>query len=98
VIARHYPDKSAASDIVEIKHRMAEYVVTAGGLKPPLLSDLFEIGDPEFSMYGPDSVLKAALTYKADTPSALWSVLVESRTLAFLFLIHPSKMVLSDIM
>jgi hypothetical protein len=84
VIALHYPDKSAADDITELNRRMAEYSVTAGGLNSPPLSDLFDIGDPEFTVYGPDSVLKVVLIYKTDTPSALWSALVESRDLGFL--------------
>jgi len=84
VIALHYADKSAANDIDELNRRMAEYVVTTGNLKTPLLADLFYIGDPEVTVYGPDSILKVELVYKPDTPSTLWSDLVESQDLGFL--------------
>jgi len=84
VIALHYPDDSAADDIDELNRRMAEYVVTTGNLKTPLLSDLFNIGDPEATIYGPDSILKVELEYKPDTPSTLWSALVQFQDLGFL--------------
>jgi len=84
VIALHYADKSAANDIDELNRRMAEYVVTIGNLETLLLSDLFDIGDPEVTVYGPDSILKVELVYKPDTPGTLWSDLAESQDLGFL--------------
>jgi hypothetical protein len=84
MLALHYPDNSAADDIDELNHRMAEYEVTNGVPKPSLLFDLFEIGKPEATTYGPDSILKVELVYKPDTPSTLWSALVESQDLGFL--------------
>jgi hypothetical protein len=84
VIALHYADKSAASDINELSRRMAEYVVTTGGLKTPRLSDLFDIGKPAATVYGPDSILKVELVYKSGTPITLWSDLVVSQDLGFL--------------
>jgi hypothetical protein len=84
VIALHYTNKSAASDVNELNRRMAEYVVTSGGSKTPLLSDLFDIGEPEVAVYGSGSILKVELVYNPDSPSTLWSDLVESQDLGFL--------------
>jgi len=84
VIALHYADKSAADDSDELGRRMAEYVVTTGNLKTPLLTDLFYIGDPEVTVYGPDSILKVELEYKPDTPRTLWSDMVQSQDFGFL--------------
>lgn len=67
-----------------------EYVETTGSRDTPLLSDLFDIGEPEAISYGPDSILKVELVYKPDTPSTLWSTLVEARDLGFL-VVNPSE-------
>jgi hypothetical protein len=90
VIVLHYTDKSAANDIDELNRRMAEYVVTIGNLETPLLSDLFDIGEPEVTVYGPDSILKVELIYKPDTPRTLWSAMVEMQDLGFL-VVDPSE-------
>jgi hypothetical protein len=84
VIVLHYSDKSASDDINELGRRMAEYVVTTGNLDTPLLSDLFNIGEPEVTTYGPDSILKVEFEYKSDTPSTLWSAMVQFQDLGFL--------------
>jgi hypothetical protein len=84
IITLHYPDKSASNDINEISRRMAEYAVISVGLSTPMLCDLFEIGKPEATTYGPDSILKVELIYKSDTPSWLWSTLVKSQDVGFL--------------
>jgi hypothetical protein len=90
VIALHYADKSAADDINELNRRLAEYVIRTGSLETPLLSDLFDVDDPEVTVYGPDSILKVGLVYKPDTPRTLWSDMVELRDLGFL-VSDPSK-------
>ena len=84
VIALHYPDSSAADDIDELSGRMAEYMVTVGGLETSLLSDLFEIGKPKATTYNQDSILKVELVYMLETSSTLWSDLVESHNFGFL--------------
>jgi hypothetical protein len=84
VIILHYPDKSAVGDVDEMTRRMAEYAVTAGNMKTPLLSDLFNIGNPKAIVFGPDSILKVEMVYKPDTSRTLWNELVVSQDLGFL--------------
>jgi hypothetical protein len=83
-IALHYPDRSAADDVDELARRLAEYVVTTGDLETPLLPDLFDIGEPEVTVYGPDSILKVELVYRPGTPGTLWSDMVPTQDLGFL--------------
>lgn len=84
VIILYYPDKSALADIDEMKHRLAEYSITAGNAKTSLLSDLFIIGKPEATVLGTDSIMKIELKYKPETMSILWSDMVAARDLGFL--------------
>jgi hypothetical protein len=84
VILLHYADKSAANDIDEIKNRLTQYDITTMSFDNPSLSSLFDIGEPEAINYDSDSILKVELVYRPETPSTLWSELVESQDLGFL--------------
>lgn len=90
VIVLHYPNKSAASDIEELKRRMAGYVLMDGHPAPRGLADLFEIGEPAATAYEKDSVLKVELAYKANTRSYLWNTMVTLNELGFL-VANPAK-------
>ncbi len=84
IIVLHYPDKSAAGDVEELGRRLADYSEITRNLETPRLADLFDIETPEATVYGTDSILKVELKYKSDTPSTLWSEMVESQDLGFL--------------
>jgi hypothetical protein len=75
VIVIHYPDNSAVNDIENVQKRITEYQVP--GYQDKLLADLFIIGEPQVITQEADSLLKVELVYRAGTPRALWTSLIQ---------------------